>query len=579
VIPERYRAVAELERALGDARAPANPCGHLAAVERDERAGFPHALAADLRDAGVHLSYLPSALGGRLSGFDVTLALARAGARRDLNAMPATMLSVSAAISVQLHGSAEQQARVAELIARGATVAFALSEADTGSDVVRNACRLEDDGGMLRLTGHKWCVGRGERCEATYLVARSGGRGPGAFSSVLLEHADLPEEAMRVGPPLHTSGMRGIEFADYEFRGCPVSRSALVGRPGEGLEAAMKAQQIVRMLSAAGNLGCADTALLAAVDFVVRRELGRGYVIDSPIARRELALAAATLIGCEIAALSAARAVHLAPERFALASAVVKQVATTLSQSIIERSSTVLGARGVLAEGVEGIVQKARRDNAVVRVIDTSPIGNLRSVAMQLPRLGAVACADSEVLDRLELAFTLDADLPAFEPDRLSLDARGRDDVLEGLPLVSGRTLRALADGPAAARCAQLVEELRDALAALPSDAARARSSGPEAQLDLAERLCLLHTAAAAVHLWWFNRDLVLWGEPPGASGWLTACLSVLLARAAGRDARTAAADCAPALDAVLALRAGGRLFSSVPIPLAGAQLAATQEA
>ncbi|MDA0167634.1 acyl-CoA dehydrogenase family protein [Solirubrobacter taibaiensis] len=552
----RMAAAERLERRLGDANDPANPFGFAAAVERDELGAFPDELAGSLRDAGLHLSFLPSALGGRLDGFDLTLALARVAARRDLNVMPATMVSVSAATCVLIAGSPAQQTRVAELLDRGATVAFALSEADCGSDVLRNACRLDEDADGFRLSGEKWSVGLGTRAAAVYLVARTGGHGPAAFSSVLLERDELPAGSVEVGAPLRVSGMRGIDFADYRFRDCPVPSAALVGRRGEGLQTAMCAQQVVRALSTAGNLACADTALRVALDFA--RERG---VLSAPYPQRELSLAAAALLAIDASAVAAARALHVAPERFGLWSAVVKQIATTLSEQLIDRCGAVLGARSVIAEGPSGIFQKARRDNAVVRVIDTSVLGNLRSIAMQLLRLTVPAAADPDTLARLQTTFALDAELPEFAPERLTIDARARDDVLAGLVAVAPDAAAALGN-PDVAGLPGRIKQLVADVARLRADAGGGLAGSSEL-LGLAERLARLHTAAACVHLWWFNRERSLFGADPGASGWLEACLGFLLEGTGSPQA----------LERVETLHTAHQLFSATPIPLAPRRL------
>ncbi|MEU2631516.1 acyl-CoA dehydrogenase, partial [Kitasatospora sp. NPDC007106] len=114
---------------------------------------------------------------------------------------------------------------------------------------------------------------------------------------------------------------------------------------------------------------------------------------------------------------------------------------------------------------------------------------------------------------------------------------------------------------------AALAERLRDALQDLPKEVEQA---GPGlALVDLAERFAWLHAAACCLQLWWASRHLPLHGRPPGSAGWLGACLGYLLARADGTDPRRGADLLAPALDTVLALHDGGRLFSAVPVPLA----------
>jgi len=585
----RYAGAERLDHRLGDPAAPDNPFGFAAAVERDERAAFPEQFSAELHEAGVQLTCLPRALGGRLDGFDQTLALIRVAARRDLNVMPATMLSISAIMAVLVHGSGDQQRRVAELLREGRTIAFALSEEHAGSELLANTCRLQADGDGYRLTGSKWLIGLGARCDALYLVARTGERGPNAFSSVLVERATLPSARVHVSAPARTTGMRGIDFASWRFDACPLPAHALVGAWGQGLEAAMKAQQVVRMLSAAGNLACADTALRVVLDFALQRTVQGIPLVDLPPVRRELALAAAGLFACDVAAIAAARGIHVGPAQFGLWSCALKRMATELSEELIGRCGGVLGARSVLCDGPTGIFQKMQRDNAIVRVIDTSPIGNLRSVAAQLPMLAAMARGagshdDPRLRARLEEIFTLDRTLPPFAPGALDLNARGRDDLSWGVRLIAvdvlaalRRTRSAAAADQAGALVAELVAELEAALAALATEvdqlkAATGAGFAASAQaLELADRFCHLQAAAAAVHLWWFNRRGPLFGEAPGSVDWLTACLAFLLARSRGQDAR-APVEATGIVDTALRLHSQGRLFSAVPIDLAGGE-------
>ncbi|WP_235502457.1 acyl-CoA dehydrogenase family protein, partial [Kitasatospora sp. Root187] len=195
----------ELDRELGDPTDAANPFGYAAAVGRDERDEFPEELCAVLRKRDFHLNYLPAELGGSFRSFDHSLTLVRTAARRDLNVMPGTMFSITAATCVQLHGSPAQQERVAAILRRGGSVAFAMSEAEHGSDLLANTARLTPAGEGRELSGTKWMVGLGHRSEAAYLVARTGERGPAAFSATLLDLDDRVER----GPQVPTGGMRG----------------------------------------------------------------------------------------------------------------------------------------------------------------------------------------------------------------------------------------------------------------------------------------------------------------------------------------------------------------------------------
>ncbi|MFE0461789.1 acyl-CoA dehydrogenase family protein [Kitasatospora sp. NPDC058965] len=554
MIERTVAKAAALERLLGDAGDPANPYGFAAAARRDEREEFPDGYAAVLREAGFHLDYLPPEWGGGFESFDRSLQLVRCAARRDLNAMPATMFSITAATCLRLHGSAQQQDRAAAILRRGGAVGFALSEAEHGSDLLANAVRLLPDGADHRLHGTKWLVGLGQRCEALYLVARTGERGPGAFSAVLLDATGLDR-----GAPVRTSGMRGIDFAHLAFDHLPVAAADLVGRPGEALEVAVKAQQVVRVMSTAGSLGLADTALRLTLDFAAERRLGRTALLDTPYQRRELALASAALLAADAVALAAARGIQVVPEQFSVWGCAAKHVVAEAVDDLVARCAATLASRAVLrGEGPGGgLFQKLRRDAELVRVVDTSVLANLRSFAGQLPTLARPAGDPAAA----RTAFALDAELPAYDPARLDLTARGRDLVTGELAENAEGALAELAPAPAVAA---LVTRLLTALIELPA----APVTGCD-QLDLAERFAWLHAAAACLRLWWANRHLPLHGGKPGSPDWLGACLGYLLARADRSDPRRAAALAAPALDTVLALRADHRLFSAAPVPLA----------
>ncbi|MET9427800.1 MULTISPECIES: acyl-CoA dehydrogenase family protein [unclassified Streptomyces] len=549
-----------LEELLGDPYDPANPHGFAAAVARDERDEFPALLCETLCDAGFHLNYLPKEWGGAFESFDRSLILVRAAARRDVNVMPGTMFSIIAATCLQLHGTTEQRERVAAILQRGGAVAFALTESGHGSELIANEARLED--GLLH--GEKWLVGNGLRAEALYVVARTGARGPGAFSSVLLDLADGCDERLVRVPAPRTGGMRGIDLARVRFDALPVPRDALVGKEGEGLEVSIKAQQAVRLMSMAGSLGIADSAVRLTLDFAKERRFGRTRLTEAPFTRRETAVATAALLAADAVALAATRGIHGVPEAFSVWGPAAKHVVAEATDELIRRCGGVLATRSVLRDGAGGaeLFQKLQRDSAVVRVIDASPLANLRSYAGQLPTMlrgGAGAEAGT-----LASIFRFDAPLPPYRPDRLDLITRGLDPVLDSLPQAAGAV-------PGATQAAACVARVSEAVTALPAEADRARRPGadPNALVDLAERYAWLHSAAACVHLWHANQDRSLYGTAPGSTGWLGAAVGYLLARADGVDPRRHAAALTPALDAVARLRDGGLLFTARPLRLA----------
>ncbi|WP_433665945.1 acyl-CoA dehydrogenase [Nocardia sp. CA-136227] len=579
-----YSAAAELDAALGDPTDPDNDCGFAAMITRAERGSFPDALT-DAAGPALRLSYVPAAAGGDLVRYDETFALVRVAARRDLTVMPATMIDITATSCVLLAGSAEQRQRVVELLRGGGSIGFAFSEPDHGSDLLANTCALMPSANGWHLDGSKWLTGFGNRAEAALVIGHTGGRGPAAFSAVLIENPlDLPSSEQEPTTSIRfqrVAGMRGAQFAEIHFGQVPVAADALVGQLGRGMETAMKAMQIVRATSTAANLAGADSALRLTLEFARGHVVANRPVDHHLVNRRELGTAAAALIACDAAALACVRAMHTFPEAQSLWSGTLKTVLTGLSEEVFARCADVLGTRSVLREGPAGAFDVLRADNAAVRYFDTSPTANLRLVSMQLN-----CFADAKHSDRdpelLAATFDLGRELPPLEFDRLALSARGRDVVTGELAGVLARVRAALdpvvldrgvleADAALLLQELELLEvELRSAAADIRAVAAQPSAQRGPVQLDLAARIAHLHAAAACVHLWWFNRHHSLYGCPPGAVGWLTAALSLLLERASERTARLPMPLADTAFRIAARLWREQRLFSAAPIQLAG---------
>ncbi|MEU1205273.1 acyl-CoA dehydrogenase family protein [Nocardia sp. NPDC005825] len=579
-----YSAAAELDAALGDPADPDNACGFAAMVARAEQGSFPDALT-EAAGPALRLAYVPAEAGGDLVRYDEMFALVRVAARRDLTIMPATMIDITAATCVLLAGSAAQRTRVVELLRGGGSIGFAFSEPDHGSDLLANTCALTPSDTGWRLDGTKWLTGFGRRAEAALVIGHTGGRGPAAFSAVLLEHPlDLPSPEQDSTTSIRfqrVAGMRGAHFAEFHFVRVPVAADALVGQLGRGMETAMKAMQIVRATSTAANLAGADSALRLTLGFARGHVVANRPVDHHPANRRDLGTAAAALIACDAAAVACVRAMHTFPETQSLWSGTLKTVLTGLSEEVFARCADVLGTRSVLREGPAGAFDVLRADNAAVRFFDTSPSANLRLVSMQLN-----CFADAKDVARdpelLAATFDLGRELPPLEFERLALNTRGRDVVTGDLARVlaevrAGLDPVVLDRGVLEADAALLLEKLEQLEAALRSATADIRQIAAQpsaqrgaAQLDLAARIAYLHAGASCVHLWWFNRHRSLYGCPPGAVGWLTAALALLLDRASERSARLPMPLADSAFRTVSRLWREQRLFSVAPIQLAG---------
>ncbi|MEJ2888517.1 acyl-CoA dehydrogenase family protein [Actinomycetospora aeridis] len=462
----------DLERRLG-------PPDDEALRRRDEQ-GTVTALAA-AAGPDLRLSFVPAAAGGTLASLEETLALARAAARRDATVMPATMFGITATTAVLIGGTAAQRAEVVDLAGAGRTVAFAVSERDHDADPLAGTCALVDtpDGPVLR--GRKWRVGTGPHTTAALVLARTGGRGPAAFSLVVVRDPAL--RAARVADR-GADGWRGVAFADLAFDDVAVSPDDVVGGPdgvGRGIELMLRAMQVVRVTSTAAGLGAMDLALRVA------REDGAA----GPVATAELEAAAVAATAAEVHARVAARALHTAPGQQALGSSAVKWVVTELTDEVFDRAADVLGFSAVLA----GPFAIARRDAALARYVDTDPHANLDLLAAALRRLALRPTGPRNPGEELAAAVTFGAALPAFDPAGTAL--AGRDEMLlDGLPALVDALRAGGGDPELLARAEATDADVRALLAAIAVP-----GLAPPQLATLAARGAFLHAAAACVHV------------------------------------------------------------------------------
>ena len=584
---EQYHSAAALEAYLGSPLHPANVLSFQHSVALDEHDAYPEHACALLNRWGFPAYYIPVAHGGKLRAFDELLMLLRVVARRDLTVAIAHGKTFLGAAPIWVAGSPQQQAHLAHLIATNHQVALALTEQAHGSDLSASEVQAVAVEEGYALSGEKWLINNATRGRALTLLARTDARGgPRGCSLFLVDKAVLDPAGYAHLPRLKTHGIRGADFSGIQFADCHLPASALVGPLGGGLEITLKSLQVTRTLCAGLSLGAADTGLRSTLAFALQRKLYGDTVFAIPQARRTLVEAFVDLLICECVALSTVRALHVAPDRMRLWSAVAKYFVPTTVEALLHDVAVVLGARHYLREGHQwGIFQKLVRDNAIVSLFDGSTVVNLQVITQQLRHLTAPRLTD-EVSDgavetRLEAIFALDRPPAAFDPGRLELHNRGRDTILEGLNISVAHLQQegeaAGVDAPVIQTILKLAGALQEALRAqahLREEGERRLgrhfSTAPEL-FDLARRHCTLHAAACCLHLWRYNRHHL---APDFAHGaWLVLALDRLLRRLA--VACPGAPWALPPLYAeqvaqtLLRLDQHNLLFSLVPVPLA----------
>ncbi|HEX5915668.1 MAG TPA: acyl-CoA dehydrogenase family protein, partial [Rubrobacter sp.] len=173
------------------------------------------------------------------------------------------------ALILDEHGTDEQKSMIGPLLAGETVGAFALTEAQAGSNAaaIETVARREDD--IYVLQGRKAWITCAQAADWAIVLAKTdqdaGTRGITAF---LVERGGFTNGE----GPYDTMGQRGTAVGELHLDGCGVPEGAIVGEPGRGYRLAMKALDTGRIGIAALAIGIARGAYEAAVDFANRRE-------------------------------------------------------------------------------------------------------------------------------------------------------------------------------------------------------------------------------------------------------------------------------------------------------------------
>ena len=253
--------------------------------------------------------------------------------------------------AITLAGTPEQQARYLGAVARGEKIAaFALSEADAGSDVAAMATRAVPQGGGWQLDGSKTWISNGGiadfYCVFAKTVPEAGTRGITAF----IVDADAPG----LDSSAHIHVMAPHPLATLRFEACRVPAGAQLGEREGGFKLAMRTLDIFRASVAAAALGFARRALAEAVAHAKGRKMFGQTLADFQLTQAKLGEMAALV---EAAAQLTYRAAWMrdvaglaTPERahaYTAAAAMAKMTATENAQRVIDMALQMHGGLGV----------------------------------------------------------------------------------------------------------------------------------------------------------------------------------------------------------------------------------------
>jgi alkylation response protein AidB-like acyl-CoA dehydrogenase len=246
------------------------------AAEIDRTAEFPEDLRQMLATQDILALPFPAEHGG-LGGDLLSVCLAVEQLSRAC-ATTGLILAVHelGSLPLLLAGTAEQQARWVPRLASGdSLVAFALTEAEAGSDVAATRTRALRDGDDYVISGSKRFISHGSVADLITVFAVTDPEAP-RHRRLTCFIVEVPTPGFSVPRIEHKMGIRGSPTAELAFDDVRVPAANRVGDEGDGFGIAMRTFERSRPGIAAQAVGIAQGALEVATEHAAqRRQFGQ----------------------------------------------------------------------------------------------------------------------------------------------------------------------------------------------------------------------------------------------------------------------------------------------------------------
>ena len=360
-LTDEQRALRDAVRQLADEKIAPR------AAEIDRTAEFPWDVKELLAAQDIFAVHFPERFGG-LGGDLLTACLAIEQVSRAC-ATSGLIVAVQGlgALPILLAGSEEQQARWIPDLAAGRTlVAFAITEAEAGSDAAAIRTRATRDGDEYVVSGSKRFISHGSVADLVTVFAVTDPEAPRHRRlSCFVVETDRP--GFRVTRLEHKMGIRGSPTAELAFDDVRVPAANLLGAEGDGFSIAMRTFDRSRPGIAAQAVGIAQGALEVAVRYARdRRQFGR------PVG--ELQMVAAMLADMDAATEAARQVLYAAcaeidagaPDAARWAS-LAKLVAGDAAMRVTTDAVQVLGGYGYVDEYP---VERMMRDAKITQIYE-----------------------------------------------------------------------------------------------------------------------------------------------------------------------------------------------------------------
>jgi hypothetical protein len=330
------------------------------AAQWDQEKKTPRSVFTEMGELGLLGMLAPEEWGGVEAGFVAfVLAMEEIAAGDGGVSTTMTVHNGVATMPIVQYGSEQQKKRFLPKLTSGEVIgAFALSEAEAGSDAANLKCSAKRDGDHYVLNGTKLFVSSGNMAGVVIVFAltdpAAGKKGISAF----IVPTDL--DGFSTGAPEKKLGQRGHETVAVMFDDMRLSKDLLLGEEGQGYKIALSNLEGGRIGIAAQSVGMARAAFEAARDYARQRvTFGKPIAEHQAVAFRLADMAT----GIEVSRQMALHAASLrdAGQSCLREASMAKLFASEMAEKVCSEAIQIHGGYGYLEDfSVERIYRDVR---------------------------------------------------------------------------------------------------------------------------------------------------------------------------------------------------------------------------
>lgn len=349
--------------------------------EMDQQGALSPAIVARLFELGLMGIEVPESAGGAGGRFFHAILAVEELSRVDPSVgLLVDVQNTLVVNAVRRWGTPALAAEVLPRLASSVVGAYALSEAEAGSDAFALQTSAVSEGGAFVLSGRKlWITNAHEA--GLFIVFATVDRGAG-HRGITAFVVDRDTPGLSVGRKEDKLGIRASSTCEVVLDCCRVPAARVLGTVGQGYKVAIETLNDGRIGIGAQMVGLAADALERAIAHVsARRQFGRP-IAEFQAVQFQLARAAADLEAARLLVYNAAR-LRDAGEPLVAESAIAKLVASETAERVASLAVNLLGGAGFVRDGM---VEKLYRDAKIGQIYEGTSNLQLQTIAKHLLR-------------------------------------------------------------------------------------------------------------------------------------------------------------------------------------------------